>query len=104
MRARRKWGSLSALVAGDDVDALGRPAQRERPAPQVVLPPGGFGVVDDLVESRLADIEVGVAGQPVGCHLGHSVAAHGGIGSLPGNEHGNGDGPGDAVRAWARAW
>jgi len=45
-----------ALVDVDDVDALGRPAQRERPAPQVVLPPGGFGVVDDLVESRLADI------------------------------------------------
>ena len=75
-------------------------AERERPALQVVLPGGGFGVVDDLVEGRLADVEVGVAGQPGGCHLGHSVAAHGGMDSLSGNEDGNGD----AARAWAREW
>ena len=41
--------------------ALGGPAERDRPAVQVVLPRGGLGVVDDLVEGRLADVEVGVA-------------------------------------------
>ncbi len=93
-----------ALVDVDDVDAVGRPAQRQRPALQVVLPRGGLGVVDDLVEGRLADIQVGVAGQPGGRHLGHSVAAHGGMVSLSGNEDGNGAGAGDAARARARAW
>src|SRR5260370_32635399 len=86
------------------MDGLGRPAQRQRPALQVVLPRGGVGVVDDLVEGRLADIEVGVAGQPGGRHLGHGVAAHGGMASLSGNEDGNGAGAGDAARARARAW
>ncbi len=92
-----------ALVDVDDVDALGRPAQRERPSPQVVLPGGGLGVAGDLVEGRLADVEVGVAGQPGGRHLGHAVTAHGGMDSLSGNGNGGGAGPGDAARARARA-
>src|SRR6266700_2195184 len=92
-----------ALVDVDDVDALGRPAQRECPPPQVVLPGGGLGVVDDLVKGRLADIEVGVAGQPGGRHLGHAVTAHGGMDSLL-SVNGDWAGPGVSVRARARAW
>src|SRR5487761_1548435 len=71
-------GAGAALVDVDDVDFVLRPAERGRAAFQVVLPPGRLGVVDHLVEGGLADVEVGVAAQPRGGHLGDVIAAHGG--------------------------
>ena len=71
-------GGAGAGVALVDIDGddLGRgPAQRGGPLPQRVLPGGGLGVVEDLLEGGLADIQVGVAGQVTGGHLGR-VAAH----------------------------
>ena len=63
-------GARVALVDVDDHDLLAPPAERDGPAPQVVLAAGGFGVVDDLIEGRLADIQVGVAAQVIRAHLG----------------------------------
>jgi len=71
-------GGAGAGVALVDIDGddLGRgPAQRGGPLPQRVLPGGGLGVVEDLLEGGLADIQVGVAGQVAGGHL-RRVAAH----------------------------
>jgi hypothetical protein len=45
-----------ALVDVDHGDLVSRPAQRDRPAAQVVLADGGFGVVNDLLEAGLPDI------------------------------------------------
>jgi len=45
-----------ALVDVDGDDVLGRPAQRDGPATQVVLAAGGLGVVGDLVQGGLADV------------------------------------------------
>ena len=55
------------------------PAERNRAAPQVVLPPGRLGVVDHPVEGGLSDVEVGVAARP-------RLAA----GSAPGQDSGPG--------------
>ncbi len=65
-----------ALVDIDDVDAVLGPAQRHRPAPQVVLPQRRFGVVGDLVEGRLADVEVGVAAEPLRGDLAGDIGVH----------------------------
>src|SRR6266568_1458027 len=81
-----------ALVDVDHVDPADRPAERGRPAAQVVLAGGRLGVVRDLVEGRLADVEVGVTAEP-GCgDLASAVGGvHGGASCLE-------DG---VVRAWA---
>jgi hypothetical protein len=49
-------GAGVALAGVDDGDLAGGPAQRDRPAAQVVLADRGLGVVDDLLEGGLADI------------------------------------------------
>src|SRR5260370_10623746 len=86
-------GTGMALVDVDHVDPLGGPAERDRPAAQVVLARGRLGVVRDLVEGRLADIQVGVAAEPgcgdLSCGVGR---VHGGRASCS---------AGGAVRAWA---
>lgn len=70
-------GAGAALVDVDDVDFVLGPAERGRAALQVVLARCRLGVVDHLVEGGLADVEVGVAAQPRGSHLGDVIAAHG---------------------------
>src|SRR6266516_986004 len=81
------------LVDVDHVDPLGRPAERDGPAAQVILARGRLGVVGDLVEGRLADVQIGVAAEP-GCgDLSGGVGwVHGGRASCS---------AGGAVRAWA---
>src|ERR1017187_7142578 len=82
-----------ALAGAGHVDPLGRPAERGGPAAQVILARGRLGVVRDLVEGRLADVQVGVTAEP-GCgDLSGGVGwVHGGRASCS---------AGGAVRAWA---
>jgi len=54
-------GAGLSLVDVDHDDLVGGPAERDGPSSQVVLAAGGLGVVGDLVERRLADVEVSVA-------------------------------------------
>ena len=61
------------LVDVDHVDPVGAPAQRDGPAAQVVLAGGRLGVVGDLVEGGLADVEVGVAAEPRRGHLAGGI-------------------------------
>jgi hypothetical protein len=68
-----------ALVDVDHGDLVRRPAQGDRLAAQVVLAQRGFGVVDDLLEAGLADIQKGRSGEVGGGHLGRR-----GIGEHPG--------------------
>ena len=86
-------GTGVALVDVDHVDPPGGPAERDGPAAQVVLAGGRLGVVGDLVEGRLADVEVGVAAEPgcgdLSCGVG---GVHGGRASCS---------AGGVVRAWA---
>ncbi len=63
-------GAGVALVDVDHGDLVCRPAQRDRLAAQVVLADRGFGVVDDLLEGGLADIQQSWPGQVGGGHLG----------------------------------
>ena len=88
----RGGGSRMALVDVDHVDPAGGPAERDGPAAQVVLARGGLGVVGDLVEGGLADVEVGVAAEPGRGHLAAGIGTHGGTTSWAGN---------GAGRAWA---
>ena len=81
-----------ALVDVDHVDPVGGPAERDGPAAQVVLARGGLGVVGDLVEGGLADVEVGVAAEPGRGHLAAGIGTHEGSASWAGN---------GAGRAWA---
>ena len=62
-------GAGLALVDVDDGDLVGGPAQRDRLAAQVVLADRGLGVVDDLLEAGLPDVEQRPAGQVGGGHL-----------------------------------
>ena len=52
-------GAGAALVDIDDDDVAVGPAQRGGLAAQVVLAARRFGVVDDLIQRRLSDIQVG---------------------------------------------
>ena len=71
-------GAGLALVDVDDGDLAGGPAQRDRPAAQVVLADRGLGVVQDLLEAGLADIQQGGPGEMGGGHLrGGGVGEHG---------------------------
>ena len=49
-------GAGMALVDVDHGDLVRRPAQRDRPAAQVILADRGLGVVRDLLEGGLADV------------------------------------------------
>src|ERR1019366_1339631 len=91
-------GAGVALVDVDDVDPLGWPAQRDRPALQVVLPGGGLGVAGDLVEGRLADIQVGVAGQPAAVTLDTASLLMAGWAPCRGTSTGTRTVPGRGVR------
>lgn len=62
-------GTGLALVGVDDDDLGVVPAQCDRAAAQGVLSGGRLGVVDDLFEGGLADIEVGVTQQMLAGHL-----------------------------------
>src|SRR5207249_1177466 len=50
-----------AEVRVDDDDAVCRPPERHGALPERVLALGALGVLDDLPDGRLADVEVGVA-------------------------------------------
>ena len=65
-----------ALVAVDDHDLVGGPAQRHRPLPQGVLAVGGLGVVEHLAQRGLAHVQVGVAAQVLGGDLRRGFGAH----------------------------
>ena len=62
-------GAGVALVDVDDGDLVRCPAQRDRLAAQVVLADRGLGVVDDLLEAGLADVQKRRSGQVGGGHL-----------------------------------
>ncbi len=87
-------GAGVALVDVDDGDLGGGPAERDRLAAQVVLADRGLGVVQDLLEARLADVEQGGPGQVGGGHLrGGGIGEHGY--SFPGDCGWSGAGQGD---------
>ena len=48
-----------SLVAVDDDDLLGRPAEGDGPLAQGVLAGGGLGVVEHLAQGGLAHVEIG---------------------------------------------
>jgi len=71
-------GAGVALVDAGHGDLAGAPAERDRLAAQVVLADRGPGVVDDLLEAGLADIQQGRSGQVGGGHLrGRGAGEHG---------------------------
>jgi hypothetical protein len=78
-------GAGLALVDVDHGDLVAGPAERDRLAAQVVLADRGLGVVDDLLEARLADIEQGRSGQVGGGHFRRSgIGEHGALLCRPG--------------------
>jgi hypothetical protein len=69
-----------ALVDVDHGDLAGVPAQRDRLAAQVVLADRGLGVVDDLLEAGLPDVEQSPPGEMGGGHLrGRGIGEHRGL-------------------------
>jgi hypothetical protein len=66
-------GAGAALVDVDDDDVAVGPAQRGGLPAQVVLAARRFGVVGDLIQRRLSDIQVGVAAQMRGGDHGRGV-------------------------------
>ncbi len=71
-------GAGLALVDVDDGDLVCGPAQADRVAAQVVLADRGLGVVRDLLEAGLPNIEQGGPGEMGGGHLrGGGVGEHG---------------------------
>ena len=66
-------GSGFSLVRVDYDDAFERPSQTHRLLPQVVLPLRAFGVFEDLPQRRLPNVEIGIAPQVLGGHLGMNV-------------------------------
>jgi len=70
-------GAGLALVDVDHGDLAGVPAEADRLAAQVVLAERGLGVVDDLLEAGLADVEQSPPGQVRGGHLrGRGIGEH----------------------------
>ena len=67
-------GAGLALVDVDHGDLAGGPAQRDRLAAQVVLADRGLGVVEDLLEAGLADVQKRRPGKVGGGHLGRRGA------------------------------
>ena len=85
-----------ALVDVDHGDLAGVPAQRDRLAAQVVLADGGLGVVDDLFEAGLADVQKRGPGEVGGGHLGRrGFGEHGGLLQHERLRGRAGDGPGE---------
>jgi hypothetical protein len=72
-------GAGLALIDVDHHDPLGGPAERDRPAAEVVLAAGGVGVVSDLIQARLAHIQIRVASQMICGHLRLTVTHHGSL-------------------------
>ena len=81
-----------ALVDVDHGDLAGVPAQRDRLAAQVVLADRGLGVVDDLLEAGLPDVEQ--ARRDRWAAVTFDAAVSGSIGSSFGWSSGYGGGPG----------
>ena len=54
-------GARHALVDVDHDYPLKRPAERDRAPAQVILAPGGLGVVHHLVQARLSHVQIRVA-------------------------------------------
>ena len=73
------------------IRSAGQPSATARPR-RSYWRRGGLGVVGDLVEGGLADVEVGVAAEPGRGHLAAGIGTHGGTTSWAGN---------GAGRAWA---
>ena len=102
-------GAGVALVDVDDGDLGGGPAERDRLAAQVVPADRGLGVVDDLLEGGLADIQQGGSGQMGSGHLrGGGIGEHAGAPSPPGRAGSGvrrtGQVPASAAASPARAW
>jgi hypothetical protein len=55
-------------VDGDDLVVV--PTESDSPAAKVILASGALGVLDDLAQSGLADIQIGRASQVLGSYLG----------------------------------
>ena len=62
-------GAGVALVDVDHGDLVRRPAGADRLAAQIVLADRGLGVVDDLLEAGLADVQKSRSGEVGGGHL-----------------------------------
>ena len=62
-------GAGVALAGAGHGDLVRRPAEADRLAAQVVLADRGLGVVDDLLEAGLADVQKRRSGQADGGHL-----------------------------------
>ena len=60
--AARRRGGGDAQVVVDDDDLLVRPAEGHRAAAQVILATRAFGVLKDLMQGRLSDIETSRVG------------------------------------------
>ncbi len=58
-----------AEVVVDHMDPFGRPARRHGAIAQSILTLGALNVLGDLAQGRLADVEIGIAGQVVGGDL-----------------------------------
>ena len=101
-------GAGLALVDVDDGDLGGGPAERDRLAAQVVLADRGLGVVQDLLEAGLADIQQGGPGEMGGGHLrGGGVGEHGCSFPAPAGRDRGGrtdQVPASATASPARAW
>ena len=89
-------------------DLAGVPAERDRLAAQVVLADRGLGVVQDLLEAGLADIQKRRPGEVGGGHLGRRGAGeHGVLLSRPGGRgrcRWTDQVPASATASPARAW
>ena len=72
-------GAREALVAVDHLYLVELPAQGQGPLAQGVLAGGGLGVEGNLVQCRLAHIEIGSPRQVPGCHLLGSGGVHGSV-------------------------
>ena len=64
------------MVAVDDVHPFGRPAQCDRPLLEGVLAIGALGIMKDLLQGRLADIQVGVPLEVFRLHLLMGIVGH----------------------------
>jgi len=62
-------GAGVALAGAGHGDLAGVPAEADRLAAQVVLADRGLGVVDDLFEAGLADVQISRSGEVDGGYL-----------------------------------
>jgi hypothetical protein len=64
--ARHAVGSGHPEILIDDMNALRRPAERDRAVAQRVLPSRALAVLIDLPQRRLANVKIGITAQMVG--------------------------------------